>query len=433
MDNQRVGYGYNGSGASTHGGYYPNQNFNRGGGPNPNVPKLPVDPKPEKKVEKKKDGGGSKSAALAMAGIALLISVGSAVMSIFVMQQNYGNPTVIDGGGGGYYTGGSMEFEATSIAGVVSKVSPAVVSILTETQVRSYFGQHRTNSGAGTGMIVGSDGYVITNKHVVDGAQMVTVVTDAGDTYENVKVVGVDPLNDVAYLKIPNVSDLPTVKLGDSKMIAVGQPVLAIGNALGAYQNSVTQGIVSGTGRNITAASDSSGANSISLTDMIQTDTAINPGNSGGPLVNAAGEVIGINTAVSMDAHGLGFAIPISSVKGMLRSIMEKGRAERAFLGVIFITITPDVAKEYDLPVRRGAYIHNSSGSPAVQSGGPADRAGIRDRDIILKVNDVDVGTRGSILSLVGEYMVGETVKMTILRGGQEISVDVVLGPNPNS
>jgi len=386
----------------------------------------------DKRGEGKESRVNFRATVLMMAGVALLLSVGSAGLSAYMFLNGYGKTTVIDNNSGGYYTGGSLEFEETTIANVASKVSPAVVSILTEKQVNSYFGQNRVSSGAGTGMIVSADGYVLTNSHVVDGADTLAIVTDAGDTYDNVEVVGVDPLNDVAYLKIPGVSDLPTVTLGDSKEIAVGQPVLAIGNALGVYQNSITQGIVSGTGRSITATG--SGGVTENLTDMIQTDTAINPGNSGGPLVNAGGEVIGINTAVSTDAQGLGFAIPISSVKGMLRSIMEKGRAERAYLGVNYLAITADVTKEYKLPVKRGAYIFNNDGSAsAVVKGGPAEKAGVKDKDIVLKVGGVDVGVRGSILSLVGEYMVGETVEMTILRGGDEIKLSVVLGAYPKS
>jgi len=383
--------------------------------------------------EPKRGGGGAglKVATLVVAGAALVLSVGSMAMSVFVLLDDRGGTTVVSGSADGYYAGGSLEFEETTIATVAERVSPAVVSILTETQVRSYFGQDRTTSGAGTGMIVSSDGYVLTNGHVVDGADRVAVVTDAGDRYENVEVVGVDPLNDVAYLKIPDASGLATVTLGDSKAVAVGQPVLAIGNALGVYQNSITQGIVSGTGRNITAG-DSYGSTE-NLTDMIQTDAAINPGNSGGPLVNAAGEVVGINTAVSTDAQGLGFAIPISSVKGMLKSIMERAKAERAYLGVNYLTITADVAKEYELPVKRGAYVFNSGGSGAVIKDGPADKAGVRDGDVVLKIGGVEVGVRGSILTLVGEYMAGETVEMVVLRGGEEIRLTVTLGAYPSS
>lgn len=276
-------------------------------------------------------------------------------------------------------------------------------------------------------MIVTKDGYVLTNKHVVDGATSVAVVMDNGDTYEDVKVVGIDPLNDVAYLKIDDVDDLPVVELGDSKTITVGQSIIAIGNALGQYANTISSGIVSGTGRSITATDSSTGA-AETLNDMIQTDAAINLGNSGGPLVNAAGEVIGINTAVSSDGEGIGFAIPISSVKGMLGRIVAGGSAERAYLGVNYIAITPDVAKEYELPVSSGAYIYREGNTSAVVADGPADKAGVKDGDIVLAVNGVKVGKAGSISSLVAEYAVDETVDLAILRDGREITLSVRLG-----
>jgi serine protease Do len=281
---------------------------------------------------------------------------------------------------------------------------------------------------AGTGMIVSKDGYVITNKHVVDGSRKIQIITDEGDTYDNVKLLGADPLNDVAYLKISGVDDLPTISLGDSKTISVGQPVLAIGNALGAYQNSVTQGIISGTGRSVQAG-DSSGNNVEYLTDMIQTDAAINPGNSGGPLVNAAGDVIGINTATSTSAEGLGFAIPISAVRGMLKRIREDDKVERAYIGISYLTITPEVAKEYKLPVKQGAYVfsENSSRGGAVVKDGPADRAGIKDKDVITKIGNIEVGHAGSISTLVGEYKVGETIQVTLIRDGKEKVVNVTL------
>ena len=188
-------------------------------------------------------------------------------------------------------------------------------------------------------MIVTKDGYVLTNKHVVDGSNTIKVVLDSGETYDKVKLIGTDPLNDVAFLKIDGVDDLPIVKLGDSKTIHAGQQVIAIGNALGQYQNTITQGIISGTGRSLTAYS-SDYSSSENLSDMIQTDAAINSGNSGGPLVNAAGEVIGINTATTSEADGIGFAIPISSVKGMLKNIINNGSASRAYIGVYYIQST---------------------------------------------------------------------------------------------
>lgn len=328
----------------------------------------------------------------------------------------------------GYYNGNSVEFEETSIAGIVSKVTPAVVSIISSTYSTSYWGYSQSSQSAGTGMIVTDDGYVLTNKHVVEGATDVQIITDSGDTYDDVTIVGLDPLNDVAYLKINNASNLPTITLGDSKTIAIGQPVLAIGNALGAYQNSVTQGIIGGTGRSV-AAGDSNGKNIEYLTDMLQTDAAINPGNSGGPLVNAAGEVIGINTAVSTDANGLGFAIPISATKGMLNNIIQNKTATRAYLGLQYITITSDVAKKYNLSVKQGAYVGTEdSRQSAIVSGGPADLAGIKDGDVITKVGSVEVGRAGSISTLVGEYKAGDTIQLTILRDGKEQKINVTLG-----
>jgi len=376
--------------------------------------------------ERKKFGKGVMFA-IVVAALALVVSAGSGAL-ILMMFVDRGNETVADGSGdGNNYDGNSMNFAEGSIAEMVSKVAPAVVSVLVKANARGALGQLQVDSGAGTGMIVTADGFVLTNKHVVAGAKLVTVVTDAGDTYEDVEVVGVDPLNDVAFLKIPGVKDLPTVKLGDSKTITVGQQVVTIGNALGQYANTISAGIVSGTGRSITA-SDSSGTGTETLIDMIQTDAAINLGNSGGPLVNAAGEVIGINTAVSTDAQGIGFAIPISSTKGMMRRIVAGGSAERAWLGVNYLAITPAVAKEFDLPVRSGAYVHREGSQSAVVQGGPAEVAGVKDGDIIVAVNGVKVGAKGSISSLIGEYMVGEVVELSLLRLGKEAQLKVKLG-----
>ena len=383
-------------------------------------------PTPDNHPPRKRSGGGV-AAAIVIGILALLVAGGAFAVSILNMINAKNAQPVATVSADGYYTGNSVEFEETSIANIVSKVTPAVVSIISEIRTTGYFGYSGVSKASGTGMIVTPDGYIVTNKHVIDGARSVQVVTDSGDTYNDVEIVGTDPLNDVAYLKIKNVSNLPTIPLGDSKTIAVGQPVLAIGNALGAYQNSVTQGIIGGTGRSV-EASDSNGQNVEYLTDMLQTDVAINPGNSGGPLVNAAGEVIGINTAVSTDAQGLGFAIPISAVKGMLNSIIENGRAERAYLGLSYLTITPEVAKEFTLPVSQGAYIHSeNSRQSAIVSGGPADKAGLKDGDVITKIGNIEVGRAGSISTLVGEYKVGDTIQITIVRNKTEMLVNVTL------
>lgn len=310
----------------------------------------------------------------------------------------------------------------TDIASLVAKVSPSVVSITTQSQTRTYFGVAE-QEGAGTGIIVSSDGYILTNKHVIDSARTVGVVLSDGTRYDEVKVIGTDPLNDVAFLKIPDVKDLTPVDLGNSSSARVGQQVVAIGNSLGQYQNTVTSGIISGTGRPVSAQS----GNTIeSLTDLLQTDAAINPGNSGGPLLNMAGQVIGMNTAVAADAQGIGFAIPINGIKGILKGVVATGEVKRAFLGVNYVPVTPESADLYKLSVKSGAYVYNEQAT-AVGKDSPADKAGIKDKDIITKVNDVEVGASGALATLLGEYAPGDTVMLTIIRDNKEQTIKVTL------
>lgn len=380
----------------------------------PNTPNAP------------RERGGS-AGAIGLACFSLLVGCFGIILAIAAISktsnltQNGSNNTT---SANGYYNGNSVEFEQTSIAAIVEKVTPAVVSIITsstQTGGSRWSGQYSYDvQSAGTGMIVSSDGYILTNKHVVEGGHAFQVTTSEGEAYDNVTLVAEDPLNDVAYLKINGVSDLPTVTLGDSKTIAVGQPVLAIGNAQGLYQNTVTQGIISGTGRSLDAG-DSDGGNLETLTDMLQTDAAINPGNSGGPLVNANGDVIGINTAVSTEGQGIGFAIPISATLGMLHNITDNGETGRAYVGVSYTQITPEMAKAENLSSKTGALVK------AVVANGPGAAAGIKERDIITKVNGTAIGRAGSVATLIGEYKPGETVELTILRGGEELTINVTL------
>lgn len=309
------------------------------------------------------------------------------------------------------------------IASVASKVGPSVVSILTQGQTQSIFGTQQTQDGAGSGIIISSDGYILTNKHVVDGSDKLSVVTSDGTVYDNVKVLGTDPLNDLAFVKVDGVNNLTAAALGDSSSVRIGQKVVAIGNSLGEYQNTVTSGIISGTGRPVSAQEGNTVEN---LTDLLQTDAAINPGNSGGPLVNLSGQVIGINTAIAADAQSIGFSIPINSTKGIVKNLLRTGKVERAYLGVNYVSITPELAKQYSLPLKQGAYVATSNGS-AVISGSPADKAGIKDKDIITKVGDLEVGPRGSVSSLVAEYTIGDQVPLTIYRDGKTINVTVTL------
>ena len=362
------------------------------------------------------------NAAIIMSVLALLMGGCGLGFGLMAYQKSSTPLTFLNSGS----DGNSANFVEGSIAEIADKVSASVVSIVTSTKTRNFFGQDYESAAAGTGIIVTNDGYVLTNKHVINGATSINVVLDDGTTYENVDLVATDPLNDVAFLKIKDASNLTPATLGDSKTLTVGQQVMAIGNALGQYQNTVTVGVVSGLGRSVTA-SDGSGYNTETLSDMIQTDAAINSGNSGGPLVNAAGEVIGINTATSTSAENMGFAIPISSVKGMLAQLIETGKAERTYLGVYAAEITPEVAKAYNLPVNAGAYLYSSSTYTAIVKDSPAAKAGLKDKDIITKVNGVEVGKAGTLTDLIGEYKPGDTVQLTVIREGNETAVNVTL------
>ena len=312
-----------------------------------------------------------------------------------------------------------------AIASVVEKVSPSVVSIVTNTTRQTLFGAAQQQA-AGTGIILSKDGYILTNNHVVASASKIEVVTTDGTTYSDVELVGADPLNDISYLKVKNVTDLQPAELGDSSTLRVGQQVIAIGNALGQFQNTVSSGIISGKGRPLTAGGEESGS-SESLSDLLQTDAAINPGNSGGPLLNYSGQVIGINTAVASNAEGIGFAIPVNATKGTLKNVLAGKSVQRSYLGLRYVEITAAVAKQYDLPVKKGAYVAADGNSTAVVAGSPAAKAGLKDKDIITKINDEEVGVSGGVSTLVGEYAPGDTITVTYVRDGATKEAKVTL------
>lgn len=343
-------------------------------------------------------------------------SVGLGSVANKYLQSNVSSSTssVLSGEDGNTY----ITEDETSIAKVAETVAPSVVSIVTTSKVYAFYGT-TSQEGAGTGVFVSKSGYVITNNHVIEDATTVSVITSDGELYEDVDVIGRDPLNDIAFLKVNADTEFSPVSLGDSSTVKIGQQVVAIGNALGQYSNTVTSGIISGTNRPVTA-SDGTGSTE-SLTDLLQTDASINSGNSGGPLLNMAGQVIGINTAVASDANGIGFAIPINSTKGVLAGVLENGEIERAYAGVSYLDITSEVAREYDLSVNSGAYVYNTSGS-AVVDGSPADDAGVESGDIIQKVDDYVVGEEGGLSSIIGQYRPGDTVTLTILRDGETIT-----------
>lgn len=331
-----------------------------------------------------------------------------------------------------------LKSQGELIGQIAKDVGQSVVSIETTATTQSFFGPSESQ-GAGTGIILSEDGLIITNRHVVPaGTTEVRVILSDGTEFDGVSVVGRTSSRDsldIAFLKINDTKGkkLVPAKVGDSSKMQVGDPVVAIGNALGQFQNTVTSGIVSGYGRSIQAI-DSNGSEN--LENLFQTDAAINPGNSGGPLVNLDGEVIGINTAVAAgDAQNIGFAIPINDVSGLITSVKETGKLQRPYLGVVYIPLTNDLAQQYGLDVNRGAYIAPPAivGTDPLVNGGPAEKAGLKPGDVITKIDDTPVDQTNSLSSLVNKHKVGDKVTLTILRDGQEQKIEVTLGAAPTS
>jgi S1-C subfamily serine protease len=302
---------------------------------------------------------------------------------------------------------GSAPLGGPGIIEAARRVTPSVVS------VRPLSGR-----GLGSGVIVSTNGYILTNNHVVQGQDRVEITLATGKKVTG-DVLGTDPTVDVAVVKVP-LDDLPAATLGDSDKLEVGQTAIAIGNPLG-FERTVTSGIVSATNRNL------SGEGAL-LDNLIQTDADINPGNSGGPLVDAQGRVIGINTAVVSPPYGtggLGFSVPISTAKKVLQDIVKHGRVIRPWLGISYIPVTPELAREYDLPAKQGAIVAE------VTPGGPAERAGIRAEDIIVRMGSTDVQGMGDLRSALRGRMPGEQIPVTVVRKGGKQTLTIPLGEAP--
>ncbi len=330
--------------------------------------------------------------------------------------------------------------ESQLISDIARNTGPSVVSInVTASGGTTMFGQESVQQGAGTGFIISADGVVVTNRHVVpQGTSSVSVILSDGTQLDNVEVIGRTSENDsldIAFLKIKDKKGktLTPIKLGDSSKVRVGDKVIAIGNALGQFQNTVTSGIISGYGRSVEAGDDS-GSSSETLQNLFQTDTAINRGNSGGPLMNMGGEVIGINTAVAGNAENIGFAIPINDVKGLIKSVLEQGKLLRPYLGVRYISLTDDIAYQYNLNTKRGAYLApGRTGQPVVVSGSPAEKAGLKEKDIIVKINDTPIDENNSLTSVLGRLSVGDKVSITVVRDGKEQTLQTTLEAAPEN
>lgn len=321
--------------------------------------------------------------------------------------------------------------EDSAIIDTVKKSEPAVVTVINtlqsgaqqSPQQQDPFGPNGPSGGniaEGSGVIIDNSGHIITNNHVVDGASHLDVVFNDG-TKVSAQLVGTDPISDIAVLKVSG--QVPAfLALGDSTTLQLGETAIAIGSPLGSYRGSVTVGVVSGLNRSVQGSGQE---------DLIQTDAAINHGNSGGPLLNLAGQVVGINTLVVRDttggdaAQGLGFAVPSNTVSGVVNQILSQGKVEYPYIGITYGEITPASAGQFNLPAQQGAYVQQ------VAPNSPASSAGLRAQDVVTSINNTVIDENHSLRSILFQFHPGDTVTLKVLRGSQTLTLQVKLTARP--
>ena len=348
--------------------------------------------------------------------------------------------------------------EETAVTASVEKASPAVVSIIISkdvSKIQDFFsdpfsfdpffdpfgsgqqqqkgqnngqgGTGKQEIGGGSGFIVSSNGLIVTNRHVVsDQEASYTVMTNDGKKYD-AKVMAIDQVSDIAILKIEAGQSLPVLDLADSGSLKIGQTVIAIGNSIGEFRNTVSKGIISGLKRSVTAGDGFGQAETLS--EVIQTDAAINPGNSGGPLLNINGQVIGVNVAMAQGAENIGFALPANTVKKDIESVKSKGKIVQPWLGVRYIPVTKEIQQQNNLPFDYGALVLRGERMTdfAVAPGSPADKAGIAENDIILEMNGTKVDENHQLSDQIAKYNVGDTVTLKVWHKGATSDVKVTL------
>jgi S1-C subfamily serine protease len=365
---------------------------------------------------------GNGPAYLPVAAVALVVGIVSGSLSALAVA-NLVHPSDGTSGAGfaqASFAGTVQLQESSAVITAVKEVAPAVVTISSRAS---------GSEGVGSGFIFNANGWILTNKHVVADADTLSVRLNDTRTFP-ASVYGIDTLTDLAIVKI-NAKDLPVATLGVSSGLKPGQLAIAIGNPLGTFENTVTTGVVSGLGRQITAGGGSSQA-AEQLNNLIQTDAAINPGNSGGPLVDSSGEVIGINTAVNENAQGIGFAIPIDVAKPILAQALANRKLTRPWIGVYYQPVTKQLAATDHLGVDYGALVGSSDPStPAVFPGSPGDSAGLRKGDVILSVDGARVDTDHELSMRILPHEPGDSITLQVRRDGQTLQVKVTLGTLP--
>ncbi|TMB56604.1 MAG: trypsin-like serine protease [Chloroflexi bacterium] len=317
--------------------------------------------------------------------------------------------------------------ESSAVITAVNKVMPAVVTITS----RSSGGVLGGANGVGSGLIFDSGGWILTNKHVVQGADQIEVTLNDTRVFP-ATIYGIDTLTDLAIIKV-DATNLPAAPIGSSDKLEVGQLAIAIGNPLGTFENTVTTGVVSGLGRQIQAG-DTAQTSSEQLNNLIQTDAAINPGNSGGPLVNSAGQVIGINTAVNQEAQGIGFAIPIDVARPIMSLALAGKPIARPWIGVYYQVVTAQLASEQHLAADYGVLIEPASnGAAGIFPDSPAAKAGLKEGDQIVAVDGEKVDETHDLGTLVLPHLPGDQIVLHVLRGGSSLDLKVTLGTLPKN
>ena len=379
------------------------------------------------------NGGTGVGAVLAAAALSAVLASGGTVL---VLQST----GVLDPPAGGPQQppvsasrGPLPPEDSSAVVDAAANVSPAVVRIIVEGVSTDVFGGGIPETGVGSGVIYDPSGWILTNRHVVvaeDGSTATRMTVELKDGRELAGTVyGIDTLTDLAIVKV-EASGLPAAPIGRSADIRVGQLAIAIGSPLGTYTSTVTTGIISATGRTVRVSAEDQ------LTNLIQTDAAINPGNSGGPLLDAAGTVIGINTAVERDSTGIGFAIPIDIARPIMQQALAGQELARPYVGIRYVAVDAKVKADENLSVDYGALIGPATGSdgeslPAITEGSPAEAAGLKDGDVILSIEGQAIDAEHPLDAVLTSFAPGQTVTVSILRGSEEREVSITLGTRP--
>jgi serine protease Do len=386
-------------------------------------------------------GGAASWAGLVIVAFlaAVLASSGTYLLVRGTAAPTQAPVAVASSGPGGSQTTVNVT-EESAITKAAAAVDKAVVTITSSQGSPSDVLSGQSVTGVGSGILYDAGGWIITNRHVVCGATNLTVTLLDGRSFQG-SVYGTDTLTDLAIVKI-SATGLPTAPLGDSANLQPGQLAVAIGSPLGDYTNSVTAGVVSGSGRDIQVSDDCSNGQPLTIHHLIQTDAAINPGNSGGALVDSSGQVIGINTAVAGQAQGIGFAIPVDIAKPIMAQAVAGKELARPYLGVIYQPVTPALEQAQKLPIDYGAWLSTtgitsstdpqaSAATTAVVAGSPADLAGLKDGDIITAVDGQRVDAAHSLDDVLITHQPGDTVTVSVLRAGATLDLQLKLGTRP--